>query len=286
MSYISIFQQKKLKFFIHLLSCIMIFSLSLGGTYVFAQEVENPPEQTALTFNVSSTIVQPGETVDITVSMKNNPGFNGLDFDFNFENLNNMENVKPISITPLDDFTIGIFSSNLDELNSDADIDWSNNNTITVTWSDADNIVAEESDLFKIRFDISRNAKSGIYNFELEGNVVNEQFERLDYDKNLGSIEVDEVDAEEPIDYLFGDIYYDKAVEIMDASKLSQFLVGKVTLSQYETLAANINYDLTDSEGIVDVKDAIKLSQWLADYDGVVLGDGPDGSGSGRKPTK
>lgn len=285
MFYLSVPQKKVSKLLGLFLSFFMVFSLKPGGFSVSAAEVENPPEEDPpFAFEISSAIVQQGETVDIIVSMQNNPGFSGLDFDFGFENLGNIANVLPVSITPLNDLTTGIFSSNLDQLNSGANIDWNSRDIITVTWSDADNITVEASDLFIIRFEVSTNANPGIYDLNLSGKIINEIYESVTYDISLGSIEVTKKDGPEPIDFLYGDTYYDDEVEIKDATRLSQFLVSKVTLTSYETLAANVHYDLFDNEAVIDVKDAIKLSQWLADYDGIILGDGPDGTGPGRKP--
>lgn len=252
---------------------------ALKDLYAYALSKSN----VGFSFDISSAVVVPGESVDITVAMRNNPGFAGLDFNFNFENLGNAANVKPVSITPLNDFTTGIFSSNLDESNNGANLDWNTKNIITVTWSDADNLVTEDAELFTIRFDISESAEDGIYGLDMSGALVNQLYEAVSYGSRPGIIEVN---SDDPNDFLYGDTHYNNLVEIKDATRLSQYLINKVGLSTYETRAANVHYDLVDSEEMIDIKDAIKLSQWLADYDGIILGDGPDGTGPGRKPTK
>jgi hypothetical protein len=235
-------------------------------------------------FDVTSAVVKPGETADIIVSMRNNPGFAGADFNLSFENLGIAGNLKPIAITPLNEFTTGIFSSNMDTANNGAALDWNTKKIITVTWSDSDNITVADSELFKITFDISAASADNIYGMDLSGSVVNQLYENVGFSARPGIIEVN---SDNPNDFLYGDSHYNNLVDIKDATRFAQFLVSQVGLSSYEKRAANVHYDLdSNEEDVLDINDAIKLSQWLADYENIILGDGPAGTGSGRKPQK
>jgi hypothetical protein len=271
-------------------SLLWEYDLYMNGTYA-SKTLKNlytyalSKSAIKFTFDISSAVVEQDEIVDITVSMRNNTGFSGLDFDFSFENYGKESNIKPISITPSSELTKGIFSSNLDTSNTGSNIDWNKEDVITVTWSDADNIVTDDADLFTIRFDISEDALSGIYGMDIKGTVVDKYYQTLEHGRRPGSIQIF---RDDPTNFLFGDTHFNDLVEIRDATRLSQFLVAKVALSRYETRAANVFYDLAVNgvDGIVDIKDAIKLSQWLSDYDNITLGDGPNGTGLGRIPTK
>lgn len=68
-------------------------------------------------------------------------------------------------------------------------------------------------------------------------------------------------------DVVYGDIYTDGHIDIKDAVKLSQFLSGRISLNTYEGFAADVQ-----KNDRIDVRDAIKLSQYLAGYENIILG--------------
>lgn len=224
------------------------FSKSLKNLYAYAVYCATKD----FCFQLSSAAGAVGDYVDITVSMKNNPGISGISFELGFDKVY----FEPVSITASGAAVTPVFSN----LTGNGDI--SKMDSITAVWSNASNVTKSSSDLFTVRFKIKENAYMGDYPITLAGMVVNELFEDVEYCVRQGSISV-----MNGLEVLYGDIYTDGSIDIKDAVKLAQFLSEKIQLNTYETLASDVKKDSQ-----IDVRDAIKLSQYLAGYDNIKLG--------------
>jgi hypothetical protein len=218
------------------------------STFTYTVIVENAP-----TITVGKVSGHPGEEVDITVSLANNPGLAGFVLDLNFDNTK----LTPVSITRGAVISGDMFNSNL----NDAGVDLSMLTSVTAAWFNASN-VTENGVVFTVRFKIKETVTDETIPITISvESAANQTPTSVALTTVSGSVDV--------MTFIYGDIFEDGAVNVLDAVRLAQYLAKwqTVTLSPAELSAADVYPD-----GIVDVRDAVRLAQYLAGWSDVVLG--------------
>ncbi len=143
-----------------------------------------------ITVTVSDAQAKIGETVEVTVSVKNNPGMAAILFSLKFDK----SYLLPVSYEAnYDLLTEGIIVSNLDE---DAENDLETLDYVTGYWVNVSNNT-EDGILFTYKFKIKENAPESIdLTCEIgEDNIVNQESEMLSHKIVNGKITV--TDAKE-----------------------------------------------------------------------------------------
>ena len=176
-----------------------------------------------------------GETIEVPISIANNPGIAGIGFEVGF-------NDSAMSLVGIE-YGIWVGTDNSDQNPAPG--------TIAFSFSNASNITADNV-IVTLIFKVDEETATGTYNIEiLESNVSDQDISLVQMAHNNGSVSV--------IDYIVGDITGDSEIDSRDAVLLAQFLAKwKVTLNES---AADCNAD-----GAVDSKDAVLLAQYLAKW--------------------
>ena len=191
-------------------------------------------------------------TIDVPVSISENPGIAGFSFNMKYDK----SVLTPVSISKGSALTDGTLNSNINQGG-----DLSKLENVTVYWSNPSNIT-NNGDIFIVRFKVNDDAESGTYPITVsyqEGDITNQTFDNVNPRIIYGSVTISSVKK--------GDIYADGAVNTKDGVMLSQYLAKwdlKFSASQIE--AADVYED-----GTVNTKDGVKLSQVLAKWDNVTL---------------
>lgn len=203
---------------------------------------------------VGSGVAAPGQYVDIPVSLKDNSGIAQFAVKLNFDN----KVLVPVSVTAGKIAAGGMISTNIDE---GATADLSKLTFVKMVWTKQDNMAASGV-LFTVRFkvqnDISLDKTTLNITYDSD-DILNQNNQPVKFSTTDGQIS----------HFIYGDVYEDGNINGKDLLRLVQYL-AKITnadLSEYELKAANVK----EGDGL-NVKDAVKLSKYLAGWEGIVLG--------------
>jgi len=214
------------------------------------------------TLTIGNASGQPGDTVRIPVSLRNNPGIAGFDITVTYDN----DILTPI---PLEDATIrrdlggSVFISNINQ----------DTGTITAVWASPYEVDTEP--LFYIYFTINSEAATSQ---QTPITVSINDMKHLNHenvDAAVRSGYVNIIDESTQPGPLWGDVNQDGIVDIFDLIRLAQHIAGTpdMELTGDGLTVADVFYD-----GSVDLSDLIHLSRYLASEDmsnpDVVLGPG------------
>jgi len=214
----------------------------------------------------------PGDEVDVTVFLRNNPGIAGFSLHVHFDN----EIFTPINITKNPLLGGEIFISNMSREQepytypnyNDTNYNYStaHRNTsldnVTVVWGSSTNMYIWE--LFTIRFRISDDADLGRHYVSLSVNdLLDEELTNVYAHANQGVIIVTQ-------SIVWGNVTGTGYVHIGDLIRLAQHLAN---IPGMELYGDGLYLADVDRDGRVTVADLILLAQYLADPYYVVLGE-------------
>lgn len=195
---------------------------------------------------VSSNREKAGKTVDITVSLEDNPGIISMLLKVNYDN-------TYLTLTEVKD--AGVLG---EQVHSDNIL----KNPYTLSWA---NDTAEENytangKIVTLTFAIADDAPVGKYPVDISYDnenydILNYDLEAVDFAVSNGVIEV--------IDYICGDVNDDGKVNSMDRIHLARHLSDWDGFENINEKAADINED-----GKVNSMDRIYLARHLSDWDG------------------
>lgn len=218
----------------------IVFTLSLAMP-VFAAENTNP------TITVQSVSGSPGSTVDVDVTIKNNPGILGATLSFTYDN-----GLTLTGATAGDAFS-ALTMTKPGKFTSPCNFTWDGQDI------SADDI--KDGTVLTLQFTINDNADNGTeYNITASyenGDIVNTELNPIDVEIENGTVTA--------IDYMPGDLNSDKKVNPTDIILLRRFIAGGYEQSINE-LAADVNND-----GKKNPTDVILIRRYIAGGYGVDL---------------
>ena len=209
---------------------------SYTDSYVDKLPVENAP-----TITVSTSTGRAGETVTVTVDMKNNPGFGGMAYDVKYDN----------TVLELVSYELGLGGTICTPSGVDTYADKMN-----FQYAGLSNITGDGT-LVTFTFKVKADAEDGTAAIS----IVPEDGTFFKYDgMNEVDISVLCVDGGvEIVNYVKGDINGDGRVNNRDAARLMQYLAGWSVESVESALDVN-------GDGRVNNRDAARLMQYLAGW--------------------
>lgn len=211
--------------------------------YDYVELVGKPvTEEVPSVIEVSEAIGRAGETVTVTVDMKNNPGFGGMAYDVEYDN----------NVLELVSYDLGLGST----ICTDSGIG-RYENKVNFQYGGISNVNGDGT-LVTLNFKIKDDAAEG----KTEIKVIPEDGTFFKYD---GRTEVD-IDVScvnggvEIVNYIKGDINGDGKVNNRDAVRLMQYLAGWEVECVVPALDAN-------GDGRVNNRDAVRIMQYLAGWE-------------------
>ncbi len=201
------------------------------------------------TITVETISAAAGATVDVDISITNNPGIAGATFTIKYhEDLTLLSATNGSAFAELDYTQPGTFS-----------------NPCNFTW-DSENAEATENGVFltltfQVAEDATENAKLNVDLSYRYGDIFNNN-EDLDFEIINGNVVV--------LDYIPGDVYEDGAINSKDTRLIRQYIAGGYDITINES-AADVNDD-----GIINAKDTRLIRRYIAGgYDVVLLPSTP-----------
>lgn len=228
---------------LRVISAIITLIMVLNVIPFSAFALESAESTQTMELSVSSDNGISGETVQVTVNLKNNPGLASLKFDVEYD-----------GILALTDVALNSESFGLIETKKP----YTNPQSITLLSPLAD--ISAEGTLATLTFAVSEQASDGyVANVNITYNaddVYNGQFEKIALSVVNGSVTVHRG--------IPGDIDGDSKVDTKDAILLFRYIAGW-----------NVNVDLAaldvNGDNKVDTKDAITLFRYIAGWEGIVI---------------
>ena len=215
-----------------------------GKTSFFTVDVVTASDPTIILSDVSAT---PGSNVKVSANIVNNPGISAYKFTVVYDS----NVLTPVNVLPNTKLG-GSFSTNLND---------SKRTELNVLWYSTTNSDANGK-LFEIEFETSTDAQYG------ESTEVSIMYNKTDICNTSGDfhalyIENAVIEFNEPTP---GDIYEDAEVNVYDLTLVARYItfLEKFTLRQQE--AADVNNDF-----LVDIKDVVKLSQYIVGWSDTTL---------------
>lgn len=201
------------------------------------------------TITVETISAAAGATVDVDISITNNPGIAGATFTIKYhEDLTLLSATNGSAFAELDYTQPGTFS-----------------NPCNFTW-DSENAEATENGVFltltfQVAEDAAENAKLNVDLSYRYGDIFNND-EDLDFNVVNGNVVV--------LDYIPGDVYEDGVINSKDTRLIRQYIAGGYDITINES-AADVNDD-----GIINAKDTRLIRRYIAGgYDVVLLPSTP-----------
>ena len=223
------------------LLCVIVLVLSVLPVNAFAAEaaVETPMVSVEQTWGVR------GQTIDVTISIANNPGILGGTFTLSWA-----EDLELISAKSMDAF---------DELNYQKPSGFDPNGTNFIWYGDSVTDILDGVFL-KLTFQVAEDATPGKNLFVnlIAKQVIDTNRQPIQVTCKSGGVQV--------IDYIPGDVDSDGVVEILDVITLVQYVSDdcttkpdgfNITLNDY---ASDVNAD-----GAIDILDVILICQYVSD---------------------
>ncbi len=211
------------------------------------REINDPVTENDPQIIVESKKAQAGKTVQVAVSMLNNPGMWGMDLVVNYDR-------SKLTLTGV---TNGEVFSSSEWMPGDLS---GKKYILSYEANGFDNITSNGV-LAILEFTVNENAEAdSFYDISLSyrpGDIINVGFDEIDMAIVSGGIEV--------IDYIYGDLNGDGVVNKKDSLLLKMYLADNST--EIDERAADVYAD-----GVINKKDSLYLKQYLAGYD-VTLGE-------------
>ena len=203
------------------------------------------PDPDAMRIVVDTVTATAGETVVVTVSIQNNPGFGGMAYDVCYDN----------TVLELVSYELGLGGSICVDSGPDT-----YSNKVSFQYAGTSNITGDGA-LVSFTFTVKDGAAEGL----AEITVLPEAGTVFHYDgKTEVDLELTPVNGGiEIVEYVKGDANGDGKVNNRDAARILQYLAGWDV--EYVEAAMDINGD-----GKVNNRDAARLMQYLAGWDVVI----------------
>ncbi len=227
------------KRFAQILAVIMaiLFFVNTEATLVLASEVTKP------TIQVETVSSMPGESVQVKIDLKNNPGLASLKFDVNYDDVLTLTNVE--------------FNSEFGAYVT-APQPYKNPQTVSMISPLAD--INVNGTFCTLTFSVSQDATDN-YTADISvtydpDDIFNSDYENIDVNIVNGGIKV----------YVGipGDIDGDQKVNQKDAILLFRYVAGWEVEADYDALDC-------DGDGKINPKDAITLFRYVAGWPGIEL---------------
>nr|WP_243411798.1 dockerin type I domain-containing protein [Ruminococcus difficilis] len=187
----------------------------------------------------------PGDTVDVKISISNNPGIVSATIRVTFDN-------SVLTLLKVTDSDMLGSQAHKPELVSPYTLAWVND-TATSNYSDNGTIVT-------LTFKVSESAEKGkLYPIELSYDYNNYDI----YDKDLNLIYFNVIAGGVDIyqsAVIIGDVNGDEKVDITDATLIQKAIAELIELSDVQKKAADTNTD-----GKVDITDATMIQKYIAE---------------------
>ena len=206
--------------------------------FSIAAAAEDASEQSTV-MQISSAFGQKGGTVEVTVSIQNNPGISSVSLDISFDE-------SKLNLTKVD------FNPNL---GGQTGISESMKSPVTIQWVNAFSDWKEDGVFATITFTISEDAENSTdveiaASYDPE-NIYNSNEENVAISINNGTVSVVP---------LAGDINGDGKINNKDVTRLFQYLANWSVFVNQNVLDVN-------GDGKVNNKDITRLMQYLANWD-------------------
>lgn len=186
-----------------------------------------------------------GQTVDVAISIHNNPGIASTKLKINYD-------TNALTLKKVTDAGVLGSTAHSPSLTSPYTLYWNNG-------SATENFVANGT-IATLEFEINEHAEKGTYPISIsftEDDIFNVNMDIVSLDSNDGEIEVTDV--------ILGDLDLDGKVNVKDNMILSRFVAEwpEYNENTVNTAAADLNYD-----GKINVKDDMILSRHIAEWPG------------------
>lgn len=217
-----------------ILSLLMVMTILPTGAIVSLAETNDA------VVTVDSITATPGSTVDVKVSISNNPGILGAILSLNYS-----EGLTLTNVTEGDAFD-ALAMTKPGRYQSPCQFTW-------------DGVELNESDIkngtiMTLTFEVNENAQAGDdYNVNVSyrnGDIINSSLQAINLTINNGKVSI--------IDYIPGDVNGDKNVNMMDVILVRRFLAGGYDVTINEN-AADVNGDTS-----INMLDVIIFRRYLA----------------------
>ena len=216
-----------------------ILNLKTYGEFYFDVVLETVISDTTPHFAVETKAAVPGDTVNVTISLKNNPGITSMKLKVAFDDVLTLTNVvynADIGGQPMPPVSMNSpFTLNWFDGLRDVEGDWV---FVTLTFTVAEDAVSGTSAGITVTFD--------------ENDLCNVAEENVAFAVINGAVEI--------IDYMPGDINGDGAVNNKDVTRLFRYL------SDYEVEVEDAALDI-NGDGTVNNKDLTRLFRYVSGYD-------------------
>ena len=197
-------------------------------------------------FVVSKAIGHAGDTVNVTVSMENNPGIVAAKLRIAYD-------TTKLKLTNVED--TGLFPNFLGANNY--------NSPYAVVWEDstATENFAQNGVLLNLTFEIPEGTALGTTSISLSydpDEVYNVVDQNVTFATISGGVEI--------VDFEYGDVDDNGKINLRDVTALKKHVAEwtGITINQY---AADVNAD-----GKINLRDVTLLKKYVAEWDGIVLG--------------
>jgi uncharacterized repeat protein (TIGR02543 family) len=192
-------------------------------------------DESSAQITVDSAKTTAGQTVQLCVKLKNNPGIAGLVFSLDYDkNALTLTNTSNGSL--FDSFTPGK----------------------NFMWDSANNVTADGT-LATFTFNVNENAEKGDYSISVTvRSCVNEAGEDVTLNVVGGKISV--------IDFKYGDANGDGNINMKDVVLLRQYIANYDYDTNTSSVTVNPGAD-ANGDSKIDMKDVVILRQYIANYD-------------------
>ena len=213
---------------------------SLNNSYLInatwhCQEEENIPDENAPQIVVESKTVVAGDQIQVTVSVKNNPGIAGLAVSLKYdETALTLDGVKKGTL--FSGFTSGK----------------------NFAWDESEN-VTEDGVLATFTFTVSETASTGDYTIEIiPRSCTNEDLDDVELFVINGTVTV--------IDFIYGDANGDQEIDMKDVVILRKYITNYDYDIETSSVEVGRGAD-ANGDGDIDMKDVVILRKYITNYD-------------------
>lgn len=216
-------------------------TVTYGGktTYFNVTVTDNTPSENDPQFAVSNSKASKSNTVDVTVSVKNNPGIIAAKLNISYDT----SKLKLTKVT-----NGAVMGSSLFDPGNDLTA-----SPYSVCWNDMDSNHSGDGVMVTFTFEIAENAEIGVVPVTLTydtGSTFNSDLENVSFATVSGSVEI--------TDRTPGDTNGDNEIDLKDVVLIRRYLSGgwNVTINESN---ADVNQD-----GYVDLKDVVIIRRYLS----------------------
>ena len=226
---------------------VVLMVISILPVSVFAEEINQPK------LSIDSTEATPGDTFDVNVTLKNNPGIVSANLKITFD-----EGLTLVGATNGEAFSTLTYIppkqlSSTGRITSSCQFAW--------TGFDIADEDIKDGTVLTLTFEMSEEAEIGdTFNIAISSNAGDV------IDKNLNQISLSAQGLITAVDYTPGDINDDGSINMMDIVVLSRYIVDGCKYDP-EGYAVNINENAADvdASSSINMLDVVLISRYIVD---------------------